>query len=191
MKLIVLLSAALLAGATILSGCATTVNSQDSVVHLTKQTTVKLPALQLTEPVSAEQLLTIDYQGHHEQALVLLEGQDQSLRLSVLNPLGIRLVDASYDQGALTVTQHIPIAELPPAAQVLFDIFLGLLPAADIAEVLPPGFSLKDEGTTRTIYDEHGQSVEQVHFTNGQATRLEHHVFGYIITIENLSAAEE
>ena len=174
-----------------LGGCATTEQSTDHVVHLTTGATVSLPQLHLPAPIITQQLLTISYQGKQDKALVMLEGQDASLKLSVLNPLGIRLVDASYEQGQLQVIKHLPLDQLPPAQQVLFDIFLGLLPAADIAEVLPPGFSLKDEGTTRTIYDEQGQSVEQVHFTNGQATRLEHHVFGYIITIENLSAAEE
>ena len=174
------------------SGCATTEHSAAHVVHLTKSATVSLPQLQLPEPISSEQLLTITYQGKQDKALVILEGQDAHLKLSVLSPLGIRLVDASYDQGQLQVTKHLPLDQLPPAQQVLFDIFLGLLPAADITAVLPSGFSLTDNGAVRTITDKQGQVIEQVHFTptkgnqSRSATKIEHRVFGYVIEIENL-----
>ena len=174
------------------SGCATTEHSAAHVVHLTKSATVSLPQLQLPEPISSEQLLTISYQGKQDKALVMLEGQDASLKLSVLNPLGIRLVDASYEQGQLQVTKHLPLDQLPPAQQVLFDIFLGLLPEEDIRAVLPSGFSLTDNGALRTISDSQGQVVEQVHFTptkvnpSRSATLIEHRVFGYVIEIENL-----
>ena len=139
-----------------LGGCATTEQSTDHMVHLTKSATVSLPQFHLPEPISTQQLLTISYQGKQDKALVMLEGQDTSLKLSVLNPLGIRLVDASYEQGQLQVTKHLPLDQLPPAQQVLFDIFLGLLPEEDIRAVLP------------------------------SATMIEHRVFGYVIEIENL-----
>lgn len=174
------------------SGCATTEQSTDHVVHLTKSATVSLPKLMLPEPISAQQLLTITYQGKQDKALVMLEGQATSLKLSVLNPLGIRLVDASYEQGQLQVTKHLPLDQLPPAQQVLFDIFLGLLPAEAITAVLPSGFSLKDNGALRTISDSQDQVVEQVHFTptkgnqSRSAFKIEHYVFGYVIEIENL-----
>lgn len=174
------------------SGCATTEQSTDHVVHLTKSATVSLPKLMLPEPISAQQLLTITYQGKQDKALVMLEGQATSLKLSVLNPLGIRLVDASYEQGQLQVTKHLPLDQLPPAQQVLFDIFLGLLPEEAITAVLPSGFSLKDNGALRTISDSQGQVVEQVHFTptkgnqSRSAFKIEHYVFGYVIEIENL-----
>lgn len=174
------------------SGCATTEQSTDHVVHLTKSATVSLPKLMLPEPISAQQLLTITYQGKQDKALVMLEGQATSLKLSVLNPLGIRLVDASYEQGQLQVTKHLPLDQLPPAQQVLFDIFLGLLPEEAITAVLPSGFSLKDNGALRTISDSQDQVVEQVHFTptkgnqSRSAFKIEHYVFGYVIEIENL-----
>ena len=76
-----------------LGGCATTEQSTDHMVHLTKSATVSLPQFHLPEPISTQQLLTITYQGKQDKALVMLEGQDASLKLSVLNPLGIRLVD--------------------------------------------------------------------------------------------------
>lgn len=174
------------------SGCATTEQSTDHVVHLTKSATVSLPKLMLPEPISAQQLLTITYQGKQDKALVMLEGQATRLKLSVLNPLGIRLVDASYEQGQLQVTKHLPLDQLPPAQQVLFDIFLGLLPEEAITAVLPSGFSLTDNGALRTISDSQGQVVEQVHFTptkgnqSRSAFKIEHYVFGYVIEIENL-----
>lgn len=173
-------------------GCATTEQSTDHVVHLTTGDTVSLPQLHLPAPISTQQLLTISYQGKQDKALVMLEGQDASLKLSVLNPLGIRLVDASYEQGQLQVIKHLPLDQLPPAQQVLFDIFLGLLPEEDIRAVLPSGFSLTDNGALRTISDSQGQVIEQVHFTptkgnqSRSATMIEHYVFGYVIEIENL-----
>lgn len=175
-----------------LGGCATTEQSTDHMVHLTTGDTVSLPQLHLPAPISTQQLLTISYQGKQDKALVMLEGQDASLKLSVLNPLGIRLVDASYEQGQLQVIKHLPLDQLPPAQQVLFDIFLGLLPEEDIRAVLPSGFSLTDNGALRTISDSQGQVIEQVHFTptkgnqSRSATMIEHYVFGYVIEIENL-----
>ena len=175
-----------------LGGCATTEQSSSHPVHLTHSVTVALPTLQLTAPVSCQQLLTINYHGRQDKALVILEGQGTSLKLSVLNPLGIRLVDARYEAGQLQVTKHLPIDELPPAQQVLFDIFLGLLPERAIQKVLPPGFSLEDNGAVRTIKDPSGQVIEQVHFTptkgnvSRSASKIEHRVFGYVIEIENL-----
>ena len=187
MKLKLALCAALL----ILTGCAST-NPVPNSVYLTTDLSIALPRMELTTPLSQEQLLTINYQGRQEKILVILEGHGTSLKLSVLSPLGIRLVDASYQAGAVTVTQHIPIDQLPPASQVLFDIFLGLLPQENIAAVLPQGFSLVDNGELRTIKDPSGQVIEQVHFTpttgnvTRYATRVEHKVFGYVIEINTL-----
>ncbi|HIV54546.1 MAG TPA: DUF3261 domain-containing protein [Candidatus Anaerobiospirillum stercoravium] len=190
-KLSAIICAVTCAATLALVGCATTQQVSQQVsqqVHLTPSHTVPLPKLSLNQPISREQLLTIKYQGREDQVLVLLEGQDQELKLSVLNPLGIRVVDASYDAGQLSVTTHIQIEQLPPAAQVLFDIFLGILPHDNIAAVLPEGFTLQDEARTRTIYDERGQVVEQVTFDpNHNATGIHHQVFGYIIEINDLN----
>lgn len=186
-KLTAIICAVTCAATLALVGCATT-QQVSQQVHLTPSHTVPLPKLRLDQPISREQLLTIKYQGREDQVLVLLEGQDQELKLSVLNPLGIRVVDASYDAGQLSVTTHIQIEQLPPAAQVLFDIFLGILPHDNIAAVLPEGFTLQDEARTRTIYDERGQVVEQVTFDQKRnATGIHHQVFGYIIEINDLN----
>lgn len=186
-KLSAIICAVTCAATLALVGCATT-QQVSQQVHLTPSHTVPLPKLRLNQPISREQLLTIKYQGREDQVLVLLEGQDQELKLSVLNPLGIRVVDASYDAGQLSVTTHIQIEQLPPAAQVLFDIFLGILPHDNIAAVLPEGFTLQDEARTRTIYDERGQVVEQVTFDpNHNAAGIHHQVFGYIIEINDLN----
>ena len=187
------LKLALCAALLLLTGCASTNPTPTSTsVHLTPEQSIALPRMELSTPISQEQLLTIHYQGRQEKVLVILEGQGTSLQLAVLSPIGIRLVDASYQNGTVAVTTHVPIAQLPPAAQVLFDIFLGLLPQEDIAAVLPQGFSLVDNGTLRTIKDPSGQVIEQVHFTptTGNATRyasrVEHKIFGYVIEITTL-----
>ena len=185
------LKLALCAALLVFTGCAST-NPAPTSVHLTPEQSIALPRMELTTPLSQEQLLTIHYQGRQEKVLVILEGQGTSLQLAVLSPLGIRLVDANYQDGTVTVTNHVPIAQLPPAAQVLFDIFLGLLPQENIAAVLPSGFSLVDNGALRTIKDPNGQVIEQVHFTpttgnaTRYATRVEHKIFGYVIEITTL-----
>ncbi len=161
-------------------------------VYLTPTATAVLPIFQTRQQIVRQQLLSVHYAGAEHQVMALLQAEGSTIRLSILSPLGIRLYDAVYERGDLSITTLLAVEKLPPARQVLFDIMLTLLPAGDIAPVLPPGWHIADADNMRTICAEDGTLIYSIAFRTtpqGAAApaRLQQLIFDYEIVFTDLN----
>ncbi len=173
----------------VLTGCTHTVQERlENTVYISPQIKAQLPALEAVKPFSLRQLLKITHKDKVHQILVLLEGEESSLHLSVLTPSGIRLYDAWYDNGSLKQDSLINLEELPPPAQVLFDIMLTMPDNLNLS--LPHNAVLKEEGNHRELADENGTLLAVIDFETINGIRvplkLERPAFGYQIEFTNL-----
>lgn len=101
--------------------------------------------------LAVQQQLTVQPPSASAQTLdALLEVDGQAVRL-VLFHLGQRMGSLSWDgQQLLTQLSRWWPAQLPPA-QVLSDMQLALWPAPAIAQVLPVGWQLQEDGQGRRL----------------------------------------
>ena len=151
---------------------------------------VALPAPLLNEKLDQQQLLTGTVDGKQQSMLVLLNADGQSLQLAGLSPLGIRLFKVVYNKQGIHTEQAIKIAQLPPANQVLADIMLSYWPINRWQPLLPAGWTLVDNGTTRVLADTTGQPVSRIEYQMQQGKRqpvsITQFAFHYHITIQNV-----
>ncbi|WP_277622327.1 DUF3261 domain-containing protein [Chimaeribacter californicus] len=151
---------------------------------------VTLPAPGISPAIHGQQLLTGTFKGQQQSLVVLLNADAQRLSLAGLSSLGIRLFQLTYDAQGIHTRQALVLPDLPPAAQVLADVMLGLWPVEAWQGRLPPGWTLNDEGDTRRLCDEHGKRVTEIRYQRRHGQRkpvsLEQYVFGYHITIQHL-----
>ncbi len=130
--------------------------------------------------------------GKTQSLMVLLNADDRKIMLAGLSPLGIRLFRLTYDSRGVKTEQSITLPELPPASQVLADIMLSYWPISAWQPQLPKGWTLKDIGSRRELRDENNALIETVQYLNRDGSRqpigIQHHRFGYVITIQHLDA---
>lgn len=179
----------------LLAGCASRPDSSTQAqAWLKPGVRVSLPAPRLNEKLDQQQLLTGTVDGKQQSLWVLLNANGQTLQLAGLSPLGIRLFKVLYDGSGIHTEQAIKIAHLPPANQVLADIMLSYWPINRWQPLLPAGWKLVDQDTTRTLFDESGQVVTQIDYVseNGerQPVAITQHAFHYHIAIQNMGGGE-
>lgn len=153
---------------------------------------VRLPAPGSESPFSGQQLLTATAQGRQQSLLVLLNADRQQLTLVGLSSLGIRLFTVTYDVQGIHTTHAITLPQLPPAEQVLADIMLSYWPAEAWRGVLPPGWTLVDDGDRRRLADPAGNQVSEIAYAmvagRRQPVSLDNRVFHYRIAIQHLDS---
>ncbi len=116
---------------------------------------VELPALRLAPsslpaPLALQQQLRFRFGSHERELGALLEADHDQVRLAVqaMGQTGVRL---SWDG---THLEQVRAAWLPAqvrAERVLDDLQFALWPEAAIRAVLPPDWSVHDDGTQRTL----------------------------------------
>lgn len=155
-------------------------------------TLVTLPAPGISPSISQQQLLTARVKGKTQSLMVLLNADGQKVMLAGLSPLGIRLFRLTYDAQGVKTEQSITLPEMPPATQVLADIMLSYWPITDWESQLPKGWTLKDIDSRRELRDANNELIETIQYLTRSGRRqpisIEHHRFGYAITIEHLDA---
>jgi hypothetical protein len=78
--------------------------------------------------------------------------------------------------------------EVVTPERILSDVQLAFWPSAAVRDGLPRGYTLLDDGTHRTVLHD-GQPFISVTMGDGSRVELEHHTFGYRLTIESKEAA--
>ena len=139
------LVALMLSSSLILAGCASLAQPERERVGL------KLAPAALGQSLSLQQHLTIERNGRIDELDAALEVDASHLELVGL-AFGQRVLSLNYDGKELTSWRH---AMLPPQVQaedVLEDLQLTLWPADAIAQSLPAGWRIEDQGLRRTLY---------------------------------------
>ncbi|MBT0719691.1 DUF3261 domain-containing protein [Rosenbergiella collisarenosi] len=153
-------------------------------------TKVTLPRPSLDTPIRSQQMLTGRFNGQQQSLVIMLDANQQQLRLVGLSPVGIRLFMLTYDDKGIHTEQSIVVPHLPPASQVLADVMLSFYPVSRWQSNLPTGWRLRDVENTRQLTDSKGQVIMEVHYQQFDAQRLpislEQRAFHYQISINYL-----
>nr|WP_272494156.1 DUF3261 domain-containing protein [Stenotrophomonas mori] len=150
---------------------------------------VELPPLQLSPsrlpaPLALQQQLHFRFGSHERDLDALLEADADGVQLAVqaMGRTGVRL---QWDGRQLT-QQRAPW--LPPqvrAERVLDDLQFALWPTAAIAEVLPAGWTVDDDGRHRGL--SHAGTVWlQLERRDDGSLLLENRAEGYALRIESI-----
>jgi Protein of unknown function (DUF3261) len=101
-----------------------------------------------------EQRVVVYWPGHAESYYCVLESDRRHIAIAGMNAAGISLFNLDYD-GKQVRMEKSPI--LPPGfspEQVLRDIQLAYWPSAEISNILPTGWRLKEQYASRRLYHE-------------------------------------
>ena len=175
----------------IITGCARS-QHKDPRPHawLKPGVDITLPPPSMTPAIISQQLLTSRFKGNTQSLLVMLNADKHKLSLVGLSALGIRLFLVTYDAAGIHTEQTITISQLPPANQVLADVMLSYWPVNVWQPQLPVGWTLVDSDNQRKLRDEDGNLVYTIQYQQKNKQRIpisiQHHVFGYLITIQHL-----
>jgi hypothetical protein len=174
--------AALLAAAVLLAGCTKT---EDVPARLG----LRLAPSALGESISVQQHLTVQRPGGTNDLDAALEVDANRLSLVGL-ALGMRVLSLEFDGKELTEWRHPMLPSQVRAADVLEDVQLTVWPAAEIARVLPAGWTIEEHGLRRTLRRE-GVVVATIDYSGtprwkGRAV-LDNVRYKYRLTIESAS----
>ena len=133
---------ALFAAAIALGGCAT----KEGPARLG----LRLAPGALGETISVQQHLTVQRGSSNNDLDAALEVDANKLTLVGL-ALGMRVLSLEYDGRELTEWRHAMLPAQVRAADVLEDVQLTLWPVAEIARVLPAGWTVEEAGLRRTL----------------------------------------
>jgi hypothetical protein len=177
------LPAAALCAALLLGGCTT---PKDGPARLG----LRLAPAALGQPISVQQHLSVQRGAATRDLDVALEVDASRVKLVGL-ALGQRVLSLDFDGRELTEWRHPMLPVQVRAADVLEDLQLTLWPAAEIARVLPAGWTIEDHGLHRTLRLD-GKVVTTIDYSGTprwQGTAVLDNVrYQYKLTIE--SAAE-
>ncbi|RRJ82774.1 DUF3261 domain-containing protein [Aestuariirhabdus litorea] len=139
----------------LVSGCASTPPPPSPPsASLSRGVEVRLPGLDPALPTARlTQLLEIRADGDEHSLLVALELSPQRLSLVLLSPLGVPLLNLSYDGHRLS-SEHSSLIDLPFAAEnLLLDLMLCYWSAPQLQPVLAEaGLRLQQSPRERAIY---------------------------------------
>lgn len=131
-------AAALVLALLLLAGCAS-VPHADAPARLG----LRLSPATLGQTLSLQQHLTVEREGRTDELDTALEIDNSQLTLVGL-AVGQRVMTLEYDGVQLKTWRHFMLPAQVRGEDVLEDLQLTLWPAAAIAAVLPPGWTLQD-----------------------------------------------
>ncbi len=112
---------------------------------------LKLAPAALGQALSVQQHLKVERNGRIDELDAALEVDAGHLELVGL-AFGQRVLSLSYNGKELTSWRHVMLPSQVRAEDVLEDLQLTLWPAAAIAQGLPAGWRIEDQGLRRTLY---------------------------------------
>ncbi|MBB5607750.1 MULTISPECIES: DUF3261 domain-containing protein [unclassified Janthinobacterium] len=128
----------------VLAGCASAPPSTPARLGL------KLAPSALGASVSVQQHLRVERGGRIDELDAALEVEPSHLDLVGL-AFGQRVLSLHYDGKEMTSWRHLMLPAQVRADDVLEDMQLTLWPRAAIAQALPAGWHIEDEGLRRTL----------------------------------------
>jgi hypothetical protein len=129
----------------LLAGCATTPAPQPARLGL------RLAPAALGASIARQQHLKVERDGRIDELDAALEVDPDHLELVGL-AFGQRVLSLSYDGKEFTSWRHVMLPSQVRAEDVLEDLQLTLWPKDAIANALPTGWTIEDDGLRRTLY---------------------------------------
>lgn len=169
-----------------LSACS--VFHDDSRVWLDKGKIVQLPAVSCSADRTDVELLTFEYGERKGRLVTHTVCRNGEFEMTAMMPSGPRIFSIRRKGGEVSVDEYMPLPSMAVTpSQVLWDIFVATLPEERIAEVLPEGYKVYQEGSERVITGDSQRNVlSRVVYSNGRAVKIKNYVFNYSINIKNI-----
>jgi hypothetical protein len=147
---------------------------------------LKLAPAALGQAISLQQHLTVERNGRIDELDAALDIDGERLELVGL-AFGQRVLSLRYDGKQLTEWRHKMLPSQVQAEDVLEDLQLTLWPVDAIAQALPAGWRIVDQGLLRTLYRDR-QVVATISYSeatrwNGTAV-LDNVRYQYRLTIQ-------
>ena len=151
-----------------LTGCVAFPEYSFVKVKINPETSVSLPTpAQLGRTISAQQLITANWQGKTQSLSVHLKAYKESVLLIGLTTWGNRIFTLKYSKEDLQEESITGLdALLPDGEKVLLNMMLALWPEkswkAPLARV---GWSLVDSENTRVLFDNKGEIIIKIAYS--------------------------
>jgi hypothetical protein len=179
---------AALSGLLVLTGC----ESMPPVTPVPARLGLKLAPSSLGASISLQQHITVERGGRIDELDAALEVDPEQLSLVGL-ALGQRVLTLHYDGSTLTSWRHPMLPAQVRGEDVLEDIQLTYWPAAAIAQALPPGWRIEDDGLRRTLWSNDAPVTVIAYSTRprwGGKVELSNLRYHYRLTIQSVSASQ-
>lgn len=128
----------------LLAGCATPPPPQARLG-------LKLPPAALGASISVQQHLKVERAGRTDDLDVALQVEPEAIDVVGL-AFGQRVLTLHYDGKDMKEWRHMMLPAQVKADDVLEDMQLTLWPVEAVAQALPPGWRIAEEGLRRTLY---------------------------------------
>jgi hypothetical protein len=112
---------------------------------------LKLPPAALGQSISVQQHLKVEREGRIDDMDVALQVEPDAIDVVGL-AFGQRVLSLHYDGKAVKEWRHVMLPRQVRAEDVLEDMQLTLWPVEAVAQALPPGWRIAEEGLRRTLY---------------------------------------
>lgn len=170
----------------LLAGCAAHPARQAAAALATPA--LRLPPSALAQPLALQQRLTFRHGDRHDSVDAMVESDAAGTRL-VIHAQGQVALRLDWDGKELKQERAPWLPAALDGERVLTDLQLVYWPVSAIAAVLPPGWTLAEEGGRRVLRK--GETVvATVDYPRPLQAHLEQHALGYALDIESSEAAE-
>ncbi|GAB2891658.1 hypothetical protein GCM10027180_22240 [Microbulbifer echini] len=151
-----------------------------------------MASLLAESPRQLNQHLRINYQNTEYEVIAASLLSAESLKISLLSPEGISLLDVAYDGNEVSTRYYIDKAANLPPEKLLADIQFVYWPITQLREQLPIDWELEEsmvgEVYTRRL-SQNGEVSSEVRYSSKDIweaqIELEHKQFGYRLSIRN------
>ncbi|MFP5391803.1 MAG: DUF3261 domain-containing protein [Gammaproteobacteria bacterium] len=150
---------------------------------------LRLAPAALGESIALQQHLTVERKGRIDELDAAVEADANAVQVVGL-ALGQRVLSVKYDGKELSAWRHVMLPRQVRAEDVLEDLQLTLWPVEAIAQALPAGWRIEEQGLSRTLYLDDAQ-VARITYSGAPrwsgTVVLDNQRYGYRLSIESAS----
>ena len=172
------------------SGCSSQ-NTINHTLHYGKKSVLfPLPSRPCTSDFTGQSLLKFKWEQNQGSFFVIEKCAQGIPSIDGLLPTGLELFRITYDGKQVEYTEKVKSDRNIPVSEILFDSMAARIPAKELQENLPQGWTIQDEPSERRITDESGNPIEIIKWSQNsslQIIRIINRAFGYEIEIQPLS----
>ena len=151
-----------------------------------EQPTLRLSPASLGGELALQQRMTVQAMGRSQQMDVAIEVDAEAVRMAVL-AFGQTVARLDWDGRTLQQSRAPGWPASVTGERVLSDLQLVHWPLSAIATALPPGWSVRQEGTERVLRH-HDSPVVRVRYPGSGTTEIDNLAAGYSIRLESWRA---
>jgi hypothetical protein len=151
----------------LLNGCVSRSVIQDNIVQIAPDVFLEMPLpTELGYPLTASQLVLVEYGEENHQLPVQLQVNSQKLVLAGFSSWGTRIMSLTYENGAISTSVAPGLGQtLPDPEQILFNVMITLWPLEAWTKPLDSiGWTLKESPKQRQLINGQQQVIATIRY---------------------------